>query len=250
MRRYCFEVGYLGTAYAGFQTQRNANAVQDEVEKALQVLYKQPVALTGSSRTDAGVHARQNFFHADVAFNIQPSEIYNLNAILPPDIVLHHIYDVPDQFHCRFAALHRRYRYYLYNKKNPFVANVAWHFPYTLSLSQLNASAQYLMAYTDFSAFSKRNSQVHTKRCQIQVSHWFWQNGLLVYEVQANRFLRGMVRGLVATQLLVGRGKIGLDTLVKIVESQDPSKANFSAPAHGLFLEEVAYAPDAMQLIG
>jgi tRNA pseudouridine38-40 synthase len=245
MPRYAIELAYKGTAYAGFQTQQNANTVQDELEKALEVLYRQPWTLTGSSRTDAGVHARQNFFHADAPVEVKAGHLYNLNAILPSDIVVKNIFKVAPDFHCRFQASFRRYRYFIYPDKNPFADEVAWYYPYPLDMERLNAAAKLLMTYSDFTSFSKRNTQVRTKFCNITKSYWYIENNLLVYEVSANRFLRGMVRGLVATQLLVGRGKISIEGLSQIVEALDCSKADFSAPAYGLFLEEVGYPPQS-----
>ncbi|TAD84760.1 MAG: tRNA pseudouridine(38-40) synthase TruA [Bacteroidetes bacterium] len=241
MPRYCLEVAYKGTAYAGFQTQQNANTVQDELEKALAVLYRQPWSLTGSSRTDAGVHAKQNFFHADAPFEVVKRHLYNVNAILPPDIVVKNIFSVAPNFHCRFLATFRRYRYFISIGKNPFTQQVAWFYPYALDLELLNAAAAAIMQFSDFTSFSKRNTQVHTKVCKVERSHWYLENDMLVYEVVANRFLRGMVRGLVATQLQAGRGKITIDELNQIVAAKDASKADFSAPAHGLFLEEVGF---------
>src|SRR5437867_10191014 len=121
MHRYFLEVAYKGTNYSGFQVQHNANTIQAEVGKALAILLKQHISLTGSSRTDAGVHALQNFFHFDTDINISEKNLYNLNAILPDDIVAKVFYNVSSSSHCRFDAISREYKYFLYNKKNPFL---------------------------------------------------------------------------------------------------------------------------------
>jgi len=239
--RFFVELSYKGSRYAGFQVQDNAPTVQLEIEKALQVFYKKPVKLTGSSRTDSGVHAKQNFFHFDADFNIEEKHIYNLNAILPNDIFIQRIYEVSDQIHSRFHATFRLYHYYICQRKDVFAQDVCWHYPYKLDLDKLNEAAALLMQYNDFTSFSKRNTQTHTKRCTISQSEWITEEGKIVYIVKSNRFLRGMVRGLVATQLQVGRGKITLDDFRKIIEAKDCAKADFSAPAHGLFLMEVGY---------
>ena len=122
MPRFFIEVSYRGSNYAGFQIQKNANSVQAEIEKALQIFFKTPVALTGSSRTDAGVHAFQNYFHTDTdAFpstDLLQKSVYNVNAILPADIVVKRIFKVADTLHCRFNALQREYQYFIY-QQNP-----------------------------------------------------------------------------------------------------------------------------------
>ena len=129
MPRYFIEVSYKGTSYSGFQKQQNANSIQEELQKALQIYYKQQFELTGSSRTDAGVHALQNFFHFDTTAVIK-DDAYNLNAILPSDIVVQRIFPVEDEAHCRFDALSREYLYYIYQHKNPFLQGRACYLPY------------------------------------------------------------------------------------------------------------------------
>ena len=239
--RYFIEVAYRGTRYSGFQIQANANSVQSELEKALFVFYRREIALTGSSRTDAGVHALQNFFHADVQEEMKATHVYNLNSILPDDIVVKAFHPVDDAAHCRFDAQWRKYRYFLYSMKDPFLDDRAYYYPYSVDLGKLNAAAELIMGYRDFSAFSKRNTQVKSFACEIMESSWERGGGGLIYTVRANRFLRGMVRGLVGTMLQVGRGKLGLEELRGVIESGDSTRADFSVPGHGLFLVEVGF---------
>src|SRR6185503_974856 len=123
--RYFLEVSYKGTNYSGFQSQINANTIQAEVEKALQTLLKKRIELTGSSRTDAGVHAFQNYFHFDIEEDVPSKLIYNLNAILPADIATKNLIKVKDDAHCRFDAVSREYRYFIYKKKDPFLTGRA-----------------------------------------------------------------------------------------------------------------------------
>jgi tRNA pseudouridine38-40 synthase len=241
MARYFIEVSYYGERYSGFQVQANANSIQAEIEKAFSIYFRHPFLMTGSSRTDAGVHALQNFFHIDFDPLIPDEAIYHINAILPSDIVVHSIRPVSPTAHCRYDALSRDYKYYIYNKKDPFLFNRAHYFPYTLEFSKLEASAAYIGCQTDFSSFSKRNSQVTNFTCSIYHSQWLIQDKCLVYHIRANRFLRGMVRGLVATMLLVGRNKLSMAEFESIIQDQDPSRANFSVPGHGLFLVSVNY---------
>jgi tRNA pseudouridine38-40 synthase len=241
MPRYFLEVAYKGTNYSGFQIQDNAPSIQQRVEKALEVFLRQRLTLTSSSRTDAGVHAFQNFFHFDYEGVIDRRQLYNINAILPADIVLKDVRPVAPEAHCRFDALSREYRYYLYGRKNPFLDDRAWFYPYTLDREKLAAAAALLMEYQDFTAFSKRNTQVKTFNCTLLESAWTEEENGLVYTVKANRFLRGMVRGLVGTMLGVGRGKLSIEEFAGILRQKDNRLADFSAPGHGLFLYQVYF---------
>lgn len=241
MPRYFLELAYKGTNYSGFQIQDNASSIQQEVEKALAVFFRRSVALTGSSRTDGGVHALQNFFHFDYEGVIEKRVLYNINAILPPDIALKNIYSVAPDAHCRFDAISREYRYYIYREKNPFLVDRAWFYPYTLDWDKLKAAADVVRGFEDFTSFAKRNTQVKTFLCSIHESSWHEEEGCLVYHVKANRFLRGMVRGLVGTMLQVGRGKLSVDDFEDILYRRDNQLADFSAPGHGLFLFQISF---------
>jgi len=244
--RYFLEVSYKGTKYAGFQIQQNATTIQGEVERALAIVFRTPLALTGSSRTDAGVHAQQNFFHFDTDIFFPPKAIYNLNALLPLDIVIKSVFPVPADAHCRFLAQSRRYKYYITAAKDPFLTDTAWYYPYSLDVGLLQQAAQILFRHHDYTSFSKRNTQVFTHQCTIVESEWTTENNRLVYTVKANRFLRGMVRGLVGTMLLVGRKKITLHDFENIILAKDCTRANFATPSHGLFLVNVEY-PGSIQ---
>jgi tRNA pseudouridine38-40 synthase len=249
MPRYFLELSYKGTNYSGFQVQENAKTIQSSVEEALQTLYKQRITLTGSSRTDAGVHAEQNFFHFDTDHIITAKQLYNLNALLPNDIAAKAFYRVADDAHSRFGALSREYKYFIYNTKNPFLSDRAWYYPYTIDHSVLHQTAQLVQGHGDFTAFSKRNTQVNNFNCTIEHSRWTTENGCLIYNVQANRFLRGMVRALVSTMLKAARGTISVSQFQLILQSGKQASANFSAPAHGLFLVNVQYPADYLEQI-
>jgi len=246
MPRYFLELAYRGTHFSGFQIQENAGSIQQEVEKALAIFFRQPFELTGSSRTDTGVHALENLFHFDYQGIIDQKVLYNINAILPPDIVLRKVYPVAPDAHCRFDALSREYRYYVYREKNPFLADRAYYFPYTLDRDKLRAAASLIPEFQDFTSFAKRNVQVKTFVCKILESEWREEEECLVYRVKANRFLRGMVRGLVGTMLQVGRGRISVEDFAAILRKKDARLADFSAPGHGLFLFRV-YFPDSIR---
>lgn len=241
MARYFLELSYKGTAYSGFQVQDNAHTIQGEVQKAMQTLFRMPFELTGSSRTDAGVHANQNFFHFDTDLEIQQKHVYNLNALIPDDISIKAIYAVPDTAHCRFDAISREYNYFIYKEKNPFLNDRGWMHPYPIDLDLLSQAASIITQYNDFTSFSKRNTQVKTFLCTIEQSEWIEDGPVLIYKVRANRFLRGMVRGLVGTMLKTGRGQLSMDGLRAIIEAKDCAKADFATPSQGLFLNRVIY---------
>ena len=241
MPRYFLELSYKGTAYSGFQVQANAGSIQEEIEKAFKVFFRKEIMMTGASRTDSGVHARQNYFHFDFEEPIDPEWVYRLNAILPGDICIRGIFQVPEGAHCRFDAESREYRYYVYNNKDPFQADRAYFYPYPLDWALLKTVATRLKDFNDFTSFSKRNTQVNHFRCTVMESHWEHSEGGFYYRIRANRFLRGMVRGLTGTMLLVGRGQLSLREFEEILAEKDPARVNFNVPAKGLFLERVRY---------
>ncbi|HET9825155.1 MAG TPA: tRNA pseudouridine(38-40) synthase TruA [Chitinophagaceae bacterium] len=243
MPRYFLEVAYKGTNYSGFQIQNNANSIQQEVEKAFQVLQKERISMTGSSRTDAGVHALQNFFHFDFEHEVDTHFVYKINAILPGDIAVVKLIPVTATSHCRFDAASREYKYFIYRHKDPFLRDTAFYFPYKLNFELMRQAAELIRDYDDFTSFSKKNTQVKNFVCHIHESKWERDQKCLVFYVRANRFLRGMVRAMVATMLKIGREKMTIEELRKVIEQRDCGRATFAAPAHGLFLTAVNY-PD------
>lgn len=245
MARYFIEVAYMGTRFSGFQVQENALTVQSEIDHGISVLMRERVETTGSSRTDAGVHARQNFLHFDLERPLHAQFVYKMNAILPPDIVVKGVYPVADDAHSRFAATGRSYEYTLYTSKDPFLRDRGYFYPYRLDMGLLQEAAGILMEYVDFSTFSKRNTQVKTFNCSIRESVWREEEGRIVYNVSANRFLRGMVRGMVGTMLRVGRERLSVEGFRAAIESKDCTQADFAVPPQGLSLMKVHY-PEGM----
>lgn len=245
MPRYFIELAYKGTNYSGFQAQQNANTIQAEVEKALGIYLRGNFELTGSSRTDADVHARQNYFHfdADLVGRDLEALAYHLNAILPADISIVRVVNVKNDSHCRFDALSREYRYSVYQQKDPFLVDRSYFYPFPLDIEKLNEGAALLLQTKDFESFSKRNTQVNHFGCELFRSEWRWEGKELVYGVEGNRFLRGMVRGMVGTMLKLGRGKLNLEEFRRVIEAKDVTGADFSVPGHGLMLMRVNF-PD------
>ena len=246
LRRYAIEVAYMGTRFGGFQIQENTQTIQGEVQRALEVLFRQTFELTGSSRTDAGVHARSNFFHVDTDLWADVDlarRVYNLNAILPSEIVIRRIQPVSNDWHARFSATGRRYQYCCYSQKDPFWVDRAYYFPYRVDEMRLQEAAAYLLSVSNFETFSKRNTQVHTFECKLSRSEWRFEGYRFDYWVSGNRFLRGMVRGLVGTMLQVGTGKMSLERFQEVIAQRDCTLADFSTPGMGLYLDGVEY-PD------
>lgn len=239
MSRYFLELAYRGTRFSGFQIQENATTVQSEVEKAFAILHRQPVIMTGSSRTDAGVHALQNYFHFDFPGAVHEQFLYKMNAILPSDIVIRNLYRMPAEAHSRFDALSRAYEYRVHRVKNPFREGLSLFYPYKLDLAAMSEAANSVLEQEDFFAFAKTNTQVKNFRCRITLSRWHVQQDELMYEIEGNRFLRGMVRLLTASQLRVGRGKMSLEEFKSLFGGR--KKSGVSVPAQGLFLKAVRY---------
>ncbi len=242
MPRYFFELAYKGSAFSGFQAQENELTIQGELNAALEILFKNSTETTTSSRTDAGVHSYQNYLHWDTELSIPTSTIYSLNSILHQDIVIKNIFLVPEKAHARFDAIARKYVYQLSFTKNPFIKDSSYHFPFQIDIEKMNEAAAIVLQHHDFTSFSKKKTDVKTFNCSITESYWeLKESNILAYHVKANRFLRGMVKALVGTQLLVGRSKISLNEFEKIIISKDCTKADFSPPSQGLCLEKVFY---------
>src|SRR5215210_1329743 len=143
MPRYFLELAYKGTNYSGFQKQKNANTIQAEVEKAFQILHSEPVELVGSSRTDAGVHALQNYFHFDYQ-DLHPQFLYKMNAILPNDVVLKRVRFMHSDAHARFDAVSRTYEYRIFQIKNPFLQGLALYYPYKIDFKLMQEAAAFI----------------------------------------------------------------------------------------------------------
>jgi tRNA pseudouridine38-40 synthase len=242
--RYFIECSYQGTNYCGWQIQENANTVQAEIEKALTILLRNQTSITGSSRTDAGVHAMQQVAHFEVENEIQNPEnlVFRLNKILPFDISVKKIFLVKDDCHSRFEATSRKYEYRISKLKNPFQKGLCYEFNQDLNIDLMDEACQKLFQHIDFECFSKIKTEVNTFNCTIMEARWEMRNdGILVFHIKANRFLRGMVRAIVGTLLEVGAGRLSVEDFEQIILSKNRNKAGRAVPAEGLFLMEVNY---------
>lgn len=205
-------------------------------------LLRQKVSLAGAGRTDAGVHARQMYAHFEVPeITNFTGLVYKLNGLLPDDIAVQQIFEVTANAHARFDATARTYEYWLTQEKNPFYTDAAHYVKHPLDIEKMNAAAALLLEYTDFECFSKSNTDVYTYLCDIKVAEWTIKNDRYVFTIQADRFLRNMVRAIVGTLLDVGIGKSTLDDVKAIINSKDRSKAGTSVPAKALYLTKISY---------
>ncbi|GAB2705754.1 tRNA pseudouridine(38-40) synthase TruA [Mucilaginibacter koreensis] len=252
LQRYFLEIAYDGTRYHGWQIQPNAITVQQKLNEALAILLRQPVETTGAGRTDTGVHARQLFVHfeppqppeggVDVFKSSPFRALGGLNALLPPDIAVKRIIEVASDAHARFDATQRSYEYHMHFSKDPFKTHSSWLLRDRPEVDLMNRAAAILMEYTDFSCFSKSNTQVMTNNCKITRAEWVTQpDGSLVFHITADRFLRNMVRAIVGTLMMAGRREIKPEGVRAIIESKNRSNAGTSVPACGLYLTEVKY---------
>ena len=243
MPRYFIHIAYNGSRYHGWQIQPHSESVQETMEKCLSLKLGRTVSVTGCGRTDTGVHARNYYAHFDIEQVIDDTETFvnQLNAFLPEDIVVYKTWQVKPEAHARFDAVSRAYHYYITRSKNPFHTQDAFYLYGDLDIDKMQQAANVLFDYEDFTSFSKVHTQVKTNNCKIMEARWFEQDGLLVFRIKADRFLRNMVRAIVGTLLEVGKGRMTLEEFRAVIERKDRCEAGTSVPAHALFLEDVEY---------
>ena len=242
-QRYFINLTYNGTNYCGWQVQPNGVTVQQRLQEALSTILRQPIEVVGAGRTDAGVHATGMVAHFDVVqpINDHVKLLRNLNSFLPQDIAIHHLTPVQPDAHARFDATARTYEYWVVQHKSPFQTQTACRMTQPLDFELMNQAAQLLFNYTDFTSFSKLHTDVKTNLCTIMRAEWQQRNDIWVFTIQANRFLRNMVRAIVGTLFEVGLHHITLEEFCQIIEAKDRGRAGHSVPAHALYLTKVDY---------
>lgn len=247
--RFFIELSYDGTPFHGWQIQKNAKSIQQTLNEALSTVTRQEIYTVGCGRTDTGVHARRFFAHFDCEELLEnlPELTFKINCILPPEVAIHQIFQVHLDLHSRFSATYRTYEYLITTSKSPFQVNRSYEFRSELDVEQMNQGARMLFEYEDFTSFSKLHSDAETNLCKLMKAHWHTTKTGLRFEIQANRFLRNMVRAIVGTMIDLGEGKIGLNDFQKIIELKDRSAAGYSVPAHGLYLIDIGYPEGAFK---
>ena len=252
MNRYFLYIAYNGTRYCGWQNQPNGLSVQQCIEDKLCILLRLPVSIVGAGRTDAGVHARQMVAHFDVENPIDDLRflIDKLNNLLPYDIAIERIVRVQADAHARFDALSRTYRYYISDHKDPFCDEWVCRMSLKgIDFERMNEACNILYEYTDFTSFSKLHTDVKTNNCRISYAKWNHEDEMWIFTIQADRFLRNMVRAIVGTLFEVGRGKCSLSEFRQVIEAKDRCKAGTSVPAKGLALVEITYPTELFCVI-
>ncbi len=241
--RYFIEASYHGGHYAGWQRQPNDPSVQQTLEEAFSLILREPIEITGCGRTDAGVHARQYFFHFDTAQEFTPGLLHRFNKYLPDDIGLRAAYRVADSANARFDAIRRTYRYTLSFAKDPLSAGtVLWYPRYkSLNWDVMQRIAQLLQGYDAFCPFCKEGSDTKHYLCQMFEAQWDVTDRMAIFTISANRFLRGMVRLIVGACLDAGSGKLSVEAIRQALDRQTHLTRAVSAPAHGLCLERIEY---------
>ena len=258
MRNIALLIEYDGTAYCGWQIQNNGKSIQGTIEKFLREILRENVKITGAGRTDAGAHAVGQVanFHTHSEWGVEKI-VYALNRVLPHDIAIHNGAIVPDEFHSRYDAVERRYIYRVVTRKSPLSRQFVAHFHYDLSLGLMNEAAGLLVGERSFRPFSKNQDEQRSFICNVKKAEWqegkeanekdsflFARSAGLLFDIEANRFLHGMVRAIVGSMIDVGRGRISVEDFKRVLSSEDRSTGSMSAPALGLCLEEVTYLPD------
>jgi len=241
--RYFIEFSYSGSAYFGYQIQPKQISVQEELEKALSTILREPIKTIGAGRTDTGVHARKMFAHFETEQPIAENLVHKLNSFLSENIAVKQIFKVPDDMHARFSATYRTYEYYISLEKDPFSKNFSWQYwrQKPLNIDLMNEACKILFEYDDFTSFAKLHTDNKTNICKIYKAGWERTGNQLKFTICADRFLRNMVRAIVGTMVEVGSGKISPNDLRQIIEDKYRNSAGVSAPAHGLFLVDVGY---------
>ncbi len=233
---------YDGTDFVGWQFQLNGRSVQEEIIKAVRRITGQEADVVGAGRTDSGVHAKGQVAHLILA---DPGNLrdlrYSLNAVLPEDVVIRSLVEVPADFHARFSAKERIYKYFITTERSSIERRFAWWVKYQLDLPVMRTCTEILFGEHDFRSFCRAQAEVTHHRCIVSSAGWETEEGKLVFTISADRFLHGMVRTIVGTLVNVGRGYTSPGDFQGILEAKDRTAAGFAAPPHGLFLWEIVY---------
>jgi len=246
-KRYFIYLSYKGTAYHGWQIQPNGISVQEVLTKALSTVLRTKTEITGAGRTDKGVHARLMVAHFDVEGEL-PAELdlaNKLNSMLPRDIAIQKVVEVQPAAHARFDAVSRRYEYHIVTEKDVFKTELAARLSDKLDFEAMNQAAAVLLEYRDFTSFSKLHTDVKTNNCVITRAEWSKHGDEWIFTIEADRFLRNMVRAVVGTLFEVGSHRMSVDEFRAVIEAKNRCKAGVSVPAHGLYLVDIQY-PDSI----
>ena len=240
--RYSLLIEYDGTAYSGWQIQKEQKTIQGEIEKALEIILKTKTGILGAGRTDTGVHAKGQVAHFDSESKLNLEEIKrSLNGLLPVDIRIINCNQEAKDFHARYSAKERKYSYYISNRPTSIFRLYCWQLNSNIDLVQMENAANKIKGKHNFKSFCRNISEVSHHFCTINSISWLKKQSIFKFEISADRFLHGMVRALVGTFVDIGMGKITNDDFLRILDAKDRTRASQAAPAKGLFLENILY---------
>jgi len=233
-------VEYDGTNYSGWQKQINSNSIQEEIEQSLKIIFKEEIKIVGSGRTDSGVHALNQVFHFKTS--IAP-DLYHLkkslNSLLPEDIAIKNLSFVSENFHARYSATKRTYLYLISRRKNVFWDRFSWTIFSDLNVNALKEIQSMVLGKRDFKSFCKAEEEVINKTCNVSYSRWFNKKDFLLYFISADRFIHGMVRGIVGMMIEYAKSKLSREDVQNIIDGK--IRNTIWAPSKGLILYNVEY---------
>jgi len=249
MHTWKLEIEYEGTRFRGWQIQHNANTIQGELQKAAYQLFSGKVEIGGAGRTDAGVHALQQFAHlrvSDLKINITPRQIqHGFNDLLPHDINVKRVQNAAENFHARHDVIGRFYLYQISTRRTAFAKNFVWWIKDNLDVKPMREACELLIGKHDFHSFCELDEAKQSTFVKVEQAIVFTDGDLICFRIGANHFLWKMVRRIVGMLAEVGRGNLSVDGFHRLLKFHSDAPAKFTAPPSGLFLEKVLYRGDA-----
>ncbi len=247
MPRYKITIAYDGAPYSGWQSQPDELTVQDVITAALKQILREDIQIMGAGRTDAGVHARGQVAHFDSIHHLRRKTfLKSMYGVLPKTIAVTDIQEVPGDFHARFLASAREYRYHILTEPNPLVYHQAWENFREFDTSSMRESAELFIGEHDFLSFCRKNPNLQNTICTIYTTELEEWDSTIIYHIRANRFLHNMVRRIVGTLVQVGLHKRSVESVKQLLDEPGKHRSGTTAPANGLILEQVFYPEEVL----
>jgi tRNA pseudouridine38-40 synthase len=245
MPRWKLTIEFDGTHFSGWQRQKKGRTVQEELESALSTFYREEIKVSGQGRTDSGVHAEGQVAHADLPGDMDPPRLLSaLRGLLPGDMAVIDAVIEADDFHARFDAQSRLYRYQIATRPVPLKRHLHWLLLTPFEEDSLHRCAKIIRGKHDFRNFAKEEKPtgyVNSTECTITASHWEREQDIWIYKIEGNRFLRHMVRRIVGSTIMTATGRMEMDAFRELLDGKQVRRKGHSAPPEGLILEKVIY---------